>query len=182
MKSSNIQMTTKEAAVKYGALICDLAKDDRVVRVLENGNRTRIFIRANVEWYGRPAHKVVVKGSVEDIKKEFSDILSGWVNLGISVPRAFYAWQRGISWDKHVVEVPAGTAKEVLKVTGTYFGSGSYVASWRSNAESIVEGKDRDTGFAVEEPSTITLQPGEYLIQYESSSPGSDIRRIYLCK
>ena len=182
MKSSNISMSVKDAAIKYGPYLCGYAKDDRVTRVMEHGNRTRIFIRPNIEWWGRPAYKVIVEGKLAEIKEAFESFLLGWTNLGIRATDAFYAWQRGISWDKHVVEVAPGTVKEVLKVTGTYFGSGSYVASWRSNAKHTVDGKDVDTGFAVEEMTSITLQPGEYVIQYEDASPGSSCKRLYICK
>lgn len=182
MKSSNVSMSVKDAAIKYGPYLCGYAKDDRVTRVMEHGNRTRIFIRPNIEWWGRPAYKVIVEGKLAEIKEAFESFLLGWTNLGIRATDAFYAWQRRIRWDDAIVEVTPGTVCTVLLVRGTYFGSGSYVASWRSNAKHTVDDRERDTGFAVEEPTDVTLQPGEYLIQYESSSPGSDIRRIYLCK
>lgn len=175
-------MSVKDAAIKYAPHIWGYVNDDRVVRVVKHGNRTRIFIRQNVEWYGRPAHKVIVNGTVEDIKAEFTKLLKPWTDLGLSFRHAYYAWMRGVDVQKHLVEVPAGKVIKALKVTGTYFGSGSYVAAWRSNAKEQIDGKDVDTGFAVEEMTSITLQPGEYVIQYEDASPGSSCKRLYICK
>ena len=83
----------------------------------------------------------------------------------------------------HIKVVPPGTTVVAMKVSGTYFGSGSYSASWGTNVPQELHGKkeSRDTGFAVENFTDIPMSTGSWVWHSKSASPGGGYKCIHIC-
>lgn len=120
-----------------------------------------------------------IKGTITDIRDSFNNKLKEYTDLGLSIEHAFYAAHREFK-PHHVVYVPAGTHRAKI-VSGTYFGSGSYTASFRTSGFAT-PAEDKDTGFAMEEFYDVELRSGEYIIQYQYASPGGCIKKIIIAE
>ena len=64
-------------------------------------------------------------------------------------------------------------------VSGTYFGSGSYCANFRTNG-TVEEVGERDTGFAVEHHKVVHLKKGQCLFNWQSASPGRNFKEFFI--
>lgn len=99
------------------------------------------------------------------------------IDLGLTQEDALYCGSRGFE-PHHIVKISEVTEFHGLKVDGTYFGSGSYNASFRTNCEIGTE-TERNTGFAYELTYPVILEKvGDYLIQTKSAYPGGTSKQV----
>lgn len=142
-------------------------------QVLHINNRGKI-----TELVLRNGGKITVKGSVEEIKTVFlkTPIAISFKEAGLSDADTLWCLRYGFN-ETHI-EIVDPSRRVAWHVSGTYFGSGSYNASFKTNG-TVERGDTKDTGFAIEEYFTVELGPYQYLIQYQYASPGAKIKRIY---
>lgn len=125
---------------------------------------------------------ILVNGTMDQIEKAFKSLecFTQFTDHGIDFAGALFAQRHRLTAEQIVYIEPG--VHNVIKCSGTYFGSGTYVARAHSNVPMVSTGS-RDTGFAVEELYEVNLAySGDYLIVYMYSEPGPKKRKIYIVK
>ena len=140
-------------------------------------NRKNKITKIKLNWGADPLY---VKGSTRDIINAAVIALDDYTSYGISLEHALFAKHRQIE-KSHIRHVDPSVYR-VKTVNGTYFGSGVYSASFKTNSEKIETLPSVDTGFAIENYFDVNINHGEYLIVYVYSDPGHREKVIYICK
>ena len=173
-------MKTNLNKVNQFYLACAILTDLRPKGLKINNRKKVIEI---IDQHNKPL--LVVRATKEDIARHFEvEVLSTFGNRLIGMP---YSEQLALMLKGfkacHIKQVKRGEVINLLTVNGTYFGSGSYSAKWKTNVAEKFWGEksQKDTGFAIENFQEVPMTIGAWAWQTKSAYPGSGYKCIYIC-